>query len=203
MAGTRPTLLPSEPDPLSRHKELSVGSTASARTTRSHEGIRRKIEACVSLAEDARAFEARAPSISEWSVANHLEHLLRGDRWMIGWVESAVCGETGAGADACEAGRPTAVGFVVLSTGFIPRGRGRAPDASHPVGLSAPEIVAGFREVQAMVDRLQPRLVEVDAMTLTLQHPMLGCFTPARWLRFADIHHDHHDKIIRDILASA
>jgi hypothetical protein len=169
--------------------------------------VRKSIDACIALAEDARACEACAPSISGWSVANHLEHLLHADRWIVGWIESAVDGEasesggeTPEGADP--GGKPSALGYVVLSTGFIPRGRGRAPERSCPRGLSVPEIQAGFHEIQAQVKALEPRLGEVDTVPLTLQHPVLGRFTPARWLRFADIHHAHHDKIIRDILAA-
>lgn len=173
----------------------------------------------MTLAEDARACAVRAPSVSGWSVAEHLEHLLRADRWIVGWIESAVAegasepGRERSGGDASESvgtkpegvelgGKPSAAGYAVLSTGFIPRGRGRAPRLSRPSGLSTAEIRAGLREVLTRVDTLEPRLGEIDAVALTLPHPMLGRFTPARWLRFADIHHAHHAKIIRDILAA-
>ncbi len=202
------------PRPTPPRQEMNVGKEASGRTIRSQEGVRSWIDECIALAEDARACEARAPSVSEWSVANHLEHLLKADRWIIGWIESVVAGRSQPGGEpsepgddasdpsADEHGRPSAVGYLVLSTGFIPRGRGRAPERSHPSGLTTPEILAGFRQVRAQVEALEPRLGEVDAAAITLDHPMLGQFTPAHWLRFADVHHVHHDKIVRDILAA-
>ena len=178
-----------------------MGRAASGRTIRSHERLRRSIDECAALAEDARSCDACAPSVSGWSVVNHLEHLLLADRWMFGWIESVV-GEGASDQAADAGGGPSPRGYLVLSTGFIPRGRGRAPDRTCPNGLSALEILAGFREVGAQVEGLQPRLTEVDAIALTRPHHVLGHLTPARWLRFAGIHHHHHDKIIRDILSA-
>lgn len=192
-----------------------MDKAASRKTIRSHEGVRNAIGECMALLEDTRACDARAASVSDWRVADHLEHLLLADRWIIGWIASVAGAEspgpsegaTGPGAEAPDGsadrgGKPSALGYAVLSTGFIPRGRGRAPEQSHPSDRTVPEIVAGFREVRDQVEALEARLGEVDASRLTLQHPVLGRFTPARWLRFADVHHEHHDKIIRDILAA-
>lgn len=178
-----------------------MGRAVSGSTIRSHGAVRRSIDACIALAEDARVCKACAPSVSEWSVANHLEHLLLADRWMFGWIESVV-GAEASDESADPSGSPSPLGYVVLSTGFIPRGRGRAPDRTCPSDLAVSEILAGFRELRAQVEALEPRLGEVDALALTREHPVLGRFTPARWLRFAHVHHAHHEKIVRDILSA-
>jgi len=43
-------------------------------------------------------------------------------------------------------------------------------------------------------------LDEIVANDTTQAHPILGQFNGVQWLRFAHLHHRHHNKIIRDIL---
>ena len=99
-------------------------------------------------------------------------------------------------------GRPSLLGRLVLLTGFIPRGKGKAPDASHPVVGSADDLARGVAGLRGKVEAVGTRLGEVEACAGRTTHP-LGDFTPAQWLRFIDLHHLHHFKIIRDIRKAA
>ncbi len=117
---------------------------------------------------------------SAWSVQQQLEHLLRVDRHILTWLH--------------------AVANLVIRTGFIPRGKARAPDVAKPDGLELPAIQSGFAEVRDEATALADLLATIAADPCTRKHYVLGYFTPPQWLRFAHVHHHHHDKIIRDIL---
>ena len=88
---------------------------------------------------------------------------------------------------------------MVLTTGLIPRGRGRAPAPFVPTGIKPAAVLAGLEEVAERFADLRPKLATIDKATWTVRHPILGHFRPAQWLRFVAVHHRHHDKIIEDI----
>ncbi len=175
-----------------------MAGQASSRTTRSHAGVLEGIERCRSIAGDADAFAARAEKVSAWSVGQQLEHLLLADESIVRRVERLQ-----AEGAAPAGGRPTFAGYVVLISGSIPRGRGRAPDFTLPADLAAREIGDRFDAGAERYDALRPALAELEALRATGAHPILGHFTAARWLRFAHVHHGHHEEIVRDILAGA
>ncbi len=138
-----------------------------------------------------------APLISGWTVRQHLEHLWRVDSGIVGWVKR-VRDET---VTSDGVGR-TGPGTLVMWLGAIPRGKGRAPESTRPVGAELDEIVAGFRTVRSDVEVLGEALDRLAAVKVTRRHPLLGCYTAAQWLRFAHIHHVHHRRIIEEIRAT-
>lgn len=170
-----------------------------SRLERAHARLRSALERAAATAADPAAFGARADPVSAWSVGQHLEHLLLSDRRILSWVES-VAAEEGSVGNAGEAGAASWRGRLVLLTGFIPRGRGEAPDGTRPSGRDREAVERGLREMAALAARLGSRLEPLAASPARLPHPVLGAFTAAQWLRFAGVHHHHHEKIVRKIL---
>src|SRR5688500_12803314 len=73
----------------------------------------------------------RRPGLSGWSVGEHLEHVARVDLSTLAGLER-VLADPANGSPR----RITTVGRAVLLLGWIPRGRGQAPRAVLPRGLS-------------------------------------------------------------------
>lgn len=165
-------------------------------TLRSIDGVVSGIDTCLAHAAQPERSRASSPEVSSWSVAMHVEHLLLADRWILEWVlrTARVPGPDHRAED------PTPIGVEILASGRIPRGRGPAPEMSIPQGLSTADLVDQLSRARSLATRLGPRLTEIHASRATLPHHVLGHFTPAQWLRFAHIHHDHHEAIIHDIL---
>ncbi len=142
------------------------------------------------------------PEVSLWSVGEQLEHLLLADRAVLDVIDR-LCDVTEDADEEATKGRPALMGWVVLTTGFIPRGKAKAPDSTSPAGMSPEELLSGFVEVRDRVHALAPRLGEIQGVPYTHGHALLGHFTPSNWVRFCRVHHDHHAKIMRDILEAA
>ncbi len=182
---------------------VSAGIVASrqevrvSRTSRSYEGLVRGIERCLELAGDRERLARRDDGVSAWDVGQQVEHLARADSGIVKWVLATI-DEPGRGQ---RTGRPSGAGRAVLATGWIPRGRGRAPEGTVPGGLSEADLLGRLEAVRATCEELRPRLRALQRSRRTREHPVLGHFTPAEWLRFLHVHHRHHDKIIRKILA--
>lgn len=133
---------------------------------------------------------ARAPAISDWSVGRHVEHCA---------LAASSIARALLASDSQPPGGPTAAGWIVLLAGRIPRGRGRAPQAVVPVTERAPaELHARLDEAAALTERA--RRADPAAW---FRHFGLGVLRRDRALRFLDIHHRHHLRIVRDILRGA
>ncbi len=156
----------------------------------------------MSLADSPEQCAARAPEVSLWSVGEQLEHLLLADRAILGVIDR-LCDVTEDSDPEAAKGRPVLLGWVVLTTGFIPRGKAKAPDSTSPAGMSQDELLSGLTEVRERVHALAPRLGEIQGVPYTHGHAKLGHFTPSNWLRFCGVHHVHHAKIVRDILEAS
>jgi hypothetical protein len=142
---------------------------------------------------------ARADSVSHWGVQQQLDHLLLTDQAILDGLEGYLSGNAPPGPE----GRPSLMGHFVLRTGFIPRGKGRAPERVLPGARSPEEITAEFGTLLEGYRKLGESLGEIQAGGATQRHPLLGVFNGAQWLRFAHLHHRHHNKIIADILRAA
>lgn len=157
------------------------------------------LERAVAWAEDPASFDARNDGVSAWSVGEHLEHLLLANRGMVDWLAPTIAGEEPELRGDPD-GRPTVAGRVVLLTGYLPRGVGRAPGRTVPEGIDRIEVAEGLRSVLATTRELASGLQVIERSDARMTHPALGTLDAAEWLRFARIHHCHHEKIVRDIL---
>jgi len=139
----------------------------------------------------------RLEEVSEWSPAQHLDHVLRAAHRMLRGVLAI---DEGEDARVRPGGSPTLAGRVVLLTGRIPRGRGQAPAEVVPDPRPVRERLRGaVEEVRTLLARVRPRAAGLARRTGTLPHPVLGAFGAAQWLRFADVHTRHHLAIVADI----
>ena len=164
----------------------------------SHRGILKEVEGAHALAAGPEC-SARADAVSHWGVQQHLDHLLQTDRAILDELTSYLAGGTPPGPS----GRPSLMGYFVLITGFIPRGKGRAPERVLPTDRSAEEIAAGFDELRTGYQKLGESLDAIQSGGAAQKHPVLGVFNGVQWLRFAHLHHRHHNKIINEILRAA
>ncbi len=141
---------------------------------------------------DERLFY-RAERVSAWTVADQLDHLARSTQAMVDAIETALH------PDALGGGRPSLVGRMVLFTGWIPRGAGKAPQRTQPETGSRDQLASLLARSRQALERLEPRLPEIDRAGGRFNHFAFGDLTSRQWLSVIDIHTRHHLKIIRDI----
>lgn len=152
------------------------------------------------------ALRERVESVSRWSVAEHLGHVALSDQSVLERLDRTARGEIPTGSFRVrppgEKPRPhglTPAGRLVLWTGFIPRGIGRAPDPFVPDVGSVEDL---RRDLSAVLGRLQglaPHLAQLGQSIVRSRHLLFGELTAREWLRYLGVHHHHHLKIIRDI----
>ncbi len=141
------------------------------------------------LAAAARP-DVRIERVSAWSVGQHLDHMLKVDRSV------ARCFETPETGPCPPLSR---IGWLILTTGWIPRGRGRAPTTVAPEPAPPAELTVQVRSVSDLVAETltsEERLADPRPIA---RHPLFGGLSAARWVRFLAVHHHHHLKIVRDI----
>jgi len=170
-----------------------VGSEA--RTGRSRAELVSGVERIGKLADDPDRLAVADATVSGWSVGQHVKHLWLVEDRILGWIDQAL----GDPAGSPPGGSPSPTGGAVLVSGWIPRGRAKAPAMTEPGPTEAADIAGRCEALLDVLAGLEPRLREIHRSECTLEHPLLGHFTPAQWMRFLDIHHRHHEKIIRDI----
>ncbi len=146
---------------------------------------------------DARLF-FRAGSVSTWSVADHLAHLAKANRAMADAIRKALASD-----DARGGGRPTFVGRLVLLTGWIPRGAGKAPQYTEPQAHSSEDLRHELGESQRALEGLEAQLPSIEESALRSNHFAFGDLTPFQWLKVIEIHTRHHLKIIGDLQQTA
>jgi hypothetical protein len=157
-----------------------------------------ELQRCLTLLDAATAGldEAAAGTRVDgrWSVAEIVEHL---DRTYTG---------TTKGFERClEAGMPRASAptmrsrirvFTVVTLGYFPSGI-EAPKHVVPTGrVSLPEVM---EKVRAHLQALDGAAAATEARLGSgpvMDHPILGPFTVAQWMRFHRIHTHHHQKQI-------
>lgn len=148
----------------------------------------RDVEALIAGGETLLA--ERRTKVSAWSVGQQVDHVLKAANGILATAQAARPVERGA---------LRLTGRIVLLTGFIPRGVGKAPERAHGVDRPAPEL-------QAAVERCRERLADLRSRpeTWQLHHPVylhhiFGGMNPAQAVRLVAIHTHHHLKIVRDI----
>ena len=157
-----------------------------------YEEIERQAAALSTLATepDERLFN-KAEKVSRWSVADHLDHLALANQAMVRAIDHAL--EQG---DDDARGGPTFIGRCVMLTGWIPRGKGKAPDFARPQLETSDELRRTLSEARAALGSLEERLLQIEAARGCSNHFAFGDLTPSQWLKVIEIHTRHHLKII-------
>jgi len=160
-----------------------------------HTRIVEQLDRALELAGDPARLERHHPGISEWSVGQQLEHLTNVLRGVVDTLDKLMRGE------AEDPAPPNPMGRLFLLLGWIPRGRGKAPERMRPKGIDAGELAAYLAREKRRLGELD--LEALDGAAGTLPHPVFGPLTARRWLRFLEVHNHHHWRIVRDILQSS
>lgn len=171
---------------------------ASPQLTARHTLVREQIDGLVELAANHRLQAAEAPKVSKWTVGKQLEHLLLSDETILDRFDRLI-----GGRDAPAPGGLTLIGRIILAIGFIPRGIGKAPSAVVPAGRDASDIEAGLRRIAERFAELGEQLPLLEEAGWRCRHPYFGALAVGEWMRFMDVHHRHHLKIVRDIRRAA
>ncbi len=144
--------------------------------------------------EDLRTSAAnvalRAPAVSEWSIGMHVHHCCLA---MIKICQSLV-----ASTPPTPRSRFSFRTALVFSSGRIPRGRGRSPDAVLPrQDISPAELLTLLDESE----RILTEVHDLDPKTW-FRHFAFGVLDRNKTLRFIRIHNRHHLRIISDIVSN-
>jgi hypothetical protein len=163
---------------------------------RLHHRLLRQSAGLADLANaSAERLAVREGRISAWSVGDHLEHMLRVGRSVLGMVDKLRAEPRPGPAPGI---RP--VGRLILLVGFIPRGRARAIKSVVPQGLSRESLQTDLAALHARLAAIEPEQLSVlETAEGRMPHPVFGSLDARQWLRFLEIHQHHHLKIILDI----
>ncbi|HVR39809.1 MAG TPA: hypothetical protein VMU84_12000 [Thermoanaerobaculia bacterium] len=133
------------------------------------------------------------PSVSKWSYGRQVEHLYRASHWTLDRLDESL-----TGANSEESANLLGGGFLTIN--HIPR---------HLFPTIPPlETHGGTMElIQPLKDNLAMRLArmhwtldDVLASRGRSRHPRMRYLLTGWWVRFMDVHHRHHNRIIRDIV---
>lgn len=143
----------------------------------------------------------RSATVSQWSVGQHCEHILKADRLNLRAIEMLMRG----GGEAIDS---SASSHPVLVSGEIPRGVAEAPGfvmpEEEPVSKVlvplAEKVLSGWSE---KLKELEGCTGTEDYMTRGIPHHEMGLLDIPTWIRFAMIHTRHHVDIAAEIQSSA
>ena len=139
----------------------------------------------------------RAERVSRWSVGEQLAHMVLVDAAALERLAKALEGGTDPAAG------PTLLGRAILAAGWIPRGRGRAPENVLPGSVAPEALRRDAAALHAELRALGGRLPDLASSPGRARHFLFGELAAADWLRFIDVHHRHHFRIIADIRRAA
>jgi hypothetical protein len=137
--------------------------------------------------------DKRFEKVSKWSVGQHIEHVLAVNAKAVLVLS---CDEE---APAKPAAGLTPAGQAVFASGLIPRGMSQAPESVQPRMTNYVDLADDVERNTNLLDGLAVINRQIAADANTYAHPALGGMTKMQWLRFLEIHIEHHLKIIADI----
>jgi hypothetical protein len=142
----------------------------------------------------------RAPTVSAWSVEQHLYHIALATDLAFRNVRSLVSGK---GALIVQEGALTPEAAVVLTSLRTERGVAEAPRMVRPDSTVDPEFLA----MELANNRKTLAALAADAERIPhapgwIPHQILGPLAAAHWLRFATMHAAHHLAIVEDVLSA-
>ncbi len=150
--------------------------------------------------DDPATATKRAPEVSAWSVADHLEHIALAETAILDRLEAATLEtEADEGRDDKTRGLNW-IGRIALTLGRIPRGRGKAPAPFVPMDVDPASVADRYADIERRLEKLSAHLGTLASSRRRTRHPVFGHLRPAQWLRFLDVHHRHHARIVEDIL---
>ena len=152
----------------------------------------KKIFAQLEEIENLKPFSHKnAPEISEASIGWHLEHSLL--------VISRIL--EGLPASHPEKYQPkfSWAKFMVMTSGYIPRKKGKAPKFTIPTSENFLENIDNY--LNSVRENLQ--MIKNLPSQSYIEHPYFGHLDVKQTLKFLKIHTQHHLKIARDILAKS
>lgn len=151
-----------------------------------------ELRAC---AANSEAWLRKDPEVSGWSVAQQVHHA------------ALVAGFVGMGArrllrtEGAEGLELAAAARALLESGDIPRGVAVAPDNFVPDDEpDAGTVLSLLDKAERNWGKLRGQEESIASGTAQLPHPILGPLNISEWVRFANIHTEHHLKIVREIL---
>ncbi len=169
-------------------------SGASPKLLAAHRLVGEQIDGLIELAAEHDLHDVEAAKVSKWTVGKQLEHLMLSDRTILDRFDRLIDGREGPAP-----GGPSIFGRLFLAMGFIPRGLGKSPQPVMPAGRDAADIEAGLQHLRQGLEGLSEQLPLLEETGWRVRHPAFGALAIGEWMRFMDIHHRHHLKIIRDI----
>ena len=173
-------------------------SGASSKLIAGHRKVGEQIDGLIELAAVHELHDVQAAKISQWTIGKQLEHLLLSDQTVLDRFERLIDGRHSPAP-----GGKTMVGRALLWTGFIPRGFGKSPRAVQPSGRDAVDIEAGLQRLGERMGELTEQLPLLEEAGWRCRHPYFGALDIGEWMRFMDVHHRHHLKIVGDIRKAA
>ncbi|HKR64848.1 MAG TPA: DinB family protein [Thermoanaerobaculia bacterium] len=134
----------------------------------------------------SRDLTASVPQ-SAWTVSEHLDHTIK--------VASSTIQVLLKPELPTLPYKMNLMGRLVLLCGWIPRGRGKAPEKLTGAHATREDLDARLTQLDAIVDRASAEPPRSDAPVL--RHPAFGGLSWEQSLAFVAIHTHHHLKIIR------
>ncbi len=171
-----------------------VAMSRTTSTARSLQEIVAGLESLIDLAGRPEEMSRQSRSVSGWSVGKHVEHLTLSDEVTLDGLSKLLADPQGG-----KPGKATVVGRICLWSGFVPRGRGKAPSGVVPQGLDSATVRQRLLTVRQGFVELDASVESLASSTATQPHPVFGRLDASQWLRFTAVHHNHHQKIMRDI----
>ena len=129
--------------------------------------------------------------VSKWTVGMQIEHCILGT--------GGICDAIGHSKPHTGKIKKGLLRRIIFLTGTIPRGRGKAPDASLP-NEEITEL--GLRELLSKA-KLSVQQAAESNYECWWAHIRFGVMKRDEALKFVEIHNKHHLKIISDILSKA
>jgi hypothetical protein len=152
------------------------------------------LQRCLTLITDATAGlddeQAKVRVDGRWSIAEIVEHL---DRTYSGTAKGLQrCLESGTPRASARTLKSRARTFVVVALGMFPTGI-EAPKHVVPSGtVLLSDVLGRARTNLEALDTAIHAAVERFGPGPLMDHPILGPFTPAQWMRFHRVHTRHH-----------
>jgi hypothetical protein len=141
------------------------------------------------ISQSPERITQRNSVVSGWSVGQHWDHLLKVDITVL----ESLCSN-----NAFPITKPKSIiGWLVLFTGFIPRGKANSPQKLVGEEVAADILLEQTKRAVRLLDAVP--LSRLAVRNPFMEHPFLGAFTAADWVRFLLIHHRHHQKIVVSI----